>query len=139
MMSPEYTLTAKEEEDIRKFLQKQEGREIICQHEMSGFWYHDEIWESEFRILFLMNFRLTVSRVNFIKKRQGTMTKVMEFLRKLCKEKGIADIVIQCVETPEMAQWCRKNHFNPIPNSSFQAKNGVILGDYIKNVMANEP
>lgn len=133
MMYQRYTLTTSEQESIRDILEKQEGRRFECDREMSGFWFHDEEWEAEFRILFLLQIRLTISRVNFVNKRKGTMTKLFEWLWDIAKEKGISSIVVQSVETKEMAQWCRKNHFRPVPSSSFESA-GTILGDYIRIV-----
>lgn len=133
MMNQIYTLTTAEQETIRRLLESQEERKIICERELSGFWFHDEEWVSELRILFLMNLRLTISRVSFVHRRKGTMTKTFELLWDICKRKEIANIVVQAVETREMAQWCRKNQFRPVPSSSFSSA-GVTLGDYIRNV-----
>ena len=55
-----------EQEELRLLLEAQECVPIQCQQELSGVWYHSEFWDSELRILFLMNFRVTVSRVCFL-------------------------------------------------------------------------
>ena len=120
------------EEDIAQMLQLLEaceGTKIYCKREINGIWLHTKNYDTELRLLLLMNFRLTVSRVLFVHRRQGTMTKIMAFLEKFCKEHNIPEIVIQSVETKEMASWCQKNNFQPNPSASMQIKD-LIIGDY---------
>ncbi len=45
----------------------------------------------------------------------GTMTEIYEYLRTFCKEKGIKKIVVQSVETKEMADFCLKHKMEPNP------------------------
>ena len=98
---------------------------------MSGVWFHSDDWSMELRLLLLMNFRLTVSRVCFIRRRQGTMTKVMNFLENYCKKHDIQELRIQSVLTKEMVGWCQKNDFSPDENAALQTGDFVI-GDYRK-------
>ena len=122
-----------EQEELRLLLEAQECVPIQCQQELSGVWYHSEFWDSELRILFLMNFRVTVSRVCFIRQRIGTMTRVLELLKHFCRCHAVQEILIQSVETKEMAAWCSKNGFTPDPRATFEF-GGVILGDYIMKI-----
>lgn len=108
-----------------------EGVKVSCRREMSGIWFVSDESDMELRLLLLMHFRLTVSRVCFIHRRQGTMTKVMAFLEAFCKKHCIPEIVIQSVETKEMSNWCQKNNFQPNPSASMQI-NDFITGDYRK-------
>lgn len=121
----------KEVADIQATLQRREGVPMQVEKELSGFWFHNGNWESELRVIFLSTFRLTVSRVCFIHRRSGTMTEVADYLEDFCRTHHIPELVIQCVETPEMVNWCKKNGFSPIPSASM-IFDGVILGDYRK-------
>lgn len=120
-------------EELRQLLQNQEQTPIEIHHGIRELWFHNEDWSSELRLLFLGKVHVLVSRVAFINRRQGTMTKVLGFLEKFCKEHEVSRIVIQSVETPEMAAFCEKNHFAPSPTASMLF-DGVILGDYIKEI-----
>lgn len=42
-------------------------------------------------------------------------------------------LVIQCVETQEMVNWCIKNGFASSPSNSMEV-GGLILGDYFKKI-----
>lgn len=123
--------SGKEIANIQSMLQCREGVPIQIEKELSGFWFHSDNWESELRIIFLSTFRLTVSRVCFIRRRRGTMTEIGASLEAFCRTHQILELVIQCVETPEMVNWCIKNGFSPIPSASM-IFDGVILGDYRK-------
>ena len=121
----------KEAAYIQATLQHREGVPIQIEKELSGFWFHRTNWESELRIIFLSTFRLTVSRVCFIHRRCGTMTEIGAYLEAFCHTHQIPELVIQCVETPEMVNWCNKNGFSPIPSASM-IFDGIIMGDYRK-------
>lgn len=120
-------------EELRLLLEAQECVPIQCRRELSGVWYHSESWDSELRILFLMDFRVTVSRVCFIRRRIGTMTRVLELLTRFCRYHAVQEILVQSVETKEMAAWCAKNGFTPDPRATLEV-DGVILGDYIMKI-----
>ena len=116
--------------ELSRLLSEKENVQFECELEMSGIWLHSADWQSELRLLILLNQRLTVSRVCFQKRRSGTMTVVLEWLKSFCAAHDIPSIVIQCVETPEMAAWCEKNAFSPIPVASFLSSAGFVAGDY---------
>lgn len=127
-------LSSKEKENIRVFLEQQEDVPIIVHEGIRELWYQSEDRSSELRLLFLQNMRITISRVEFINRRKGTMTKVLSILESICKKNKVSQIVVQSVETPEMAKWCVKMGFTPNPNSTFPF-NDVMLGDYIKQIL----
>lgn len=115
--------------ELKSILEKREHIPMLCNREMHGIWLHDENWESELRLSLLLNFRLTVSRVCFLHRRQGTMMAVLYYLNDFCHKHKIPELLIQCVETPEMVNWCNKNGFSPDPNASFEL-DGYRFGDY---------
>lgn len=127
------TMSETGKETLRILLEQQEGEPISIHYGIRELWFHNETWESELRLLFLGSYQVTVSRVAFLHRRQGTMTKELSFLEDFCKQNQIQRILIQSVETPEMAAFCIKNEFVPNPYASFLA-GGCILGDYIKNI-----
>lgn len=61
------------------------------------------------------------------------MTRVLELLKHFCRCHAVQEILIQSVETKEMAAWCSKNGFTPDPRATFEF-GGVILGDYIMKI-----
>lgn len=121
----------KEIAEVQELLHRREGVPVQVEKELSGFWFHSDNWKSELRIIFLSTFRLTVSRVCFINRRRGTMTEIGAYLEVFCRTRQIPELVIQCVETSEMVQWCNKNGFSPIPSASM-VFDGIIMGDYRK-------
>ena len=58
---------------------------------------------------------------------------ILSFLEDFCRREGVSEIVVQMVETSEMANWCLKNGFQPIPSATM-AINGFLIGDYRKEV-----
>lgn len=80
-----------------------------------------------------MNFRVTVSRVCFIHQQIGTMTRVLELLKRFCRYHAVQEILVQSVETKEMAAWCSKSGFTPDPRAALEF-DGVFLGDYIMKI-----
>lgn len=120
--------------ELTKLLEEREKVDIMCTPQISGIWLHNENWEMELRLLLLYPYRITVSRVCFIYKRQGIMTKVLDFLVRFCRKHGIQNICIQSVETKEMAAFCVKHGFAPNPNASFESGFGFITGDYLLSI-----
>lgn len=119
--------------DLRTLLEKGDRVQYFCHREMSGIWLHTEDYQAELRLLILSTFRVTVSRVCFNRKRAGTMTAVLAWLTEFCKNHQIPTLVIQCVETEAMVNWCNKNGFKPIPSASCVI-GGLLIGDYEKDV-----
>lgn len=85
--------------------------------------------KTELRLLLLGTLRLSISRVEFKNKSQGTMQKILEVLIEFCKNKKIQMIVIQSVVTKEMASFCLKNGFIPDTYRSIFS-DGYTAGDY---------
>ena len=67
--------------------------------------------------------KLVVARIAFINRRKGFMGNLYTILQKAAKEIGANEIVIECVLSDEMKNWCDKYHFHT---------DG--MGDYTKNV-----
>lgn len=128
----------KEAEALRELLEEAEGTPVQYTPGLREIWYRGENTEMELRILFLFNFKITVSRVCFTRRRKGTMTKVFDFLMDFCRNKQIEKIVVQSVETPEMAAWCLKNGLIPDIASSFFMEN-YYIGDYWTNTNYSLP
>lgn len=118
--------------DITSLLKEREKTDIECIPQISGIWLHDPSWQTELRLLVLPRIKLTVSRVCFQKRRQGTMSEVVKWMIRYCHNHEIPQICIQSVETQEMVNFCLKNDFSPNPLTSFEI-DGRILGDYIMN------
>lgn len=127
-------LGQEEKETLRKLLEEQEGVPISVHTGIRELWYQNEDRESELRLLFLGTYQLTVSRVGFINRRRGTMTKVLDVLETFCKQNKVEQLLIQSVETLEMANWCIKMGFIPDPNATFLI-DGLLTGDYRKKML----
>lgn len=123
----------KEAESFAKWLSEREGVHILCTQELSGTWLHSRTYTSELRILLLADIQITVSRVCFINRRQGTMTAVLQWLEDFAMRNHIGKIVIQSVETDAMCCWCLNHGFQPNPNASIEV-GGKIYGDYVRTV-----
>lgn len=128
IMSPE------ERETLRELLEQQEGVPISVHEGIRELWYQSQDRQSELRLLLLFSYQVTVSRVGFIRRRQRTMTKVLSVLEEFCKKNRVEQILVQSVETPEMANWCKKMGFAPDPNASFLIDE-FLAGDYRKQVI----
>ena len=98
-----------------------------CQADVSfgTVWITSDDELNELRV----SFELIVSRVGFNHKHRGTMTAVLEELKKICAEVGVPKIVIQSVLTPEMQAFCHAQHIEPDKNTTMQAGE-VLVGDY---------
>lgn len=104
---------------------------MVCTSGIRELWFRNSDSTAEFRLLFLFDLRMTVSRVAFKNRRVGTMAEVMGFCEQFARKKGVKKLVVQRVETPEMAQWCLKNGYHPSPVSTMGI-NGLVIGDYEK-------
>lgn len=120
-------------EAIKNLLEQKDGVRYYCHREISGIWIHSDDYQAELRLLILGRLRVTVSRVCFNRKRVGTMTAVLAWLKEFCNRHQIPTVLIQCVETKAMESWCRKNGFVPCPSASALI-NGVMIGDYQKAI-----
>lgn len=128
-MNPlEVLFSEDDKQNIKKIIERKNSGNLEITESFNSIWYRDSESETELRILFLGEIKLTVSRVAFENKRVGTMTGVYEYLRNFCKEKGIKKIVIQSVETKEMANFCFKHRFEP--NQYCMDAGDYLMGDY---------
>lgn len=122
---------------LTNLLSTKEGHTVISTPQRNGIWLHDVMYETELRILLLMNIRLTITNVNFCVRRQGTMTQVLQILLEFCRRNSIPTICIQSASTKEMVSFCHKFGFSPDPGASMKVKN-MIVGDYIKNIKTQQ-
>lgn len=134
MQMKRLTFSDEEVMELTKLLEERKEVDIICTPQISGIWSHNENWETELRLLLLYPYRVTVSRVWFIHKRQGIMIEALDFLIRFCRKHGIQNICNQSVETQEMAAFCVKNGFTPDPNASFESRFGFSAGDYLLSI-----
>lgn len=118
---------------VQHIIEKHEGEPWITCQGMRELWFRNGDSSAEFRLLFLFNMRLTVSRVAFKNRRTGTMSEIMTYCEKFARNNWVSKIVIQSVETPEMAQWCLKNGYQPNPSATIEI-DGLLVGDYEKDI-----
>lgn len=122
---------------IQKLLSEREQCNIHIQRGIRQLTFYSgtaNIMEPTFlRILFLGTYRLTIANVSLKKQRQGTMSAALHILEDFCREYGIEQLVVQCVETEPMAAFCRKHGFTPSPTASY-IFDGSILGEYCKSM-----
>ena len=110
---------------------KEKGHVDVEPHiEMSGIWLRSADNMTELRLLTLVDIQVIVSRVCFTHRRVGCMTAIFEWLKEFSHRNGIHRILIQSVETKEMANWCLKNGFHPDANASMQIDD-FIVGNYL--------
>lgn len=118
---------------VQRTIETREGETWTVHQGMRELWFRNSDFTAQFRLLFLFDIRMTVSRVAFKNRRVGTMTEIMKFCEQFAREKGVKKLVVQSVETPEMAQWCLKNGYKPNPAATMEI-NGLVVGDYEKDV-----
>jgi hypothetical protein len=114
---------------IQRIIEAHEGEPWTVHHGIRELWFRNSDSTAEFRLLFLFDIAMTVSRVSFVKRRVGTMTAVMNYCKQFAKKHGVNKLVIQSVQTPEMARWCLKNGYLPNPSASIEI-DGLVIGDY---------
>lgn len=91
-------------------------------------WIHNNEFEDEFRFVNFLN-NLIISRVQFINKRNGCMTRCVETIKKYADKLGIEKITVQSVLTQEMRNWCFSHNF--VPQEHTGVYNGdIFFGDY---------
>lgn len=62
---------------------------------------------------------IVVAQVAFIHKRKGYMTKLYEILCHMKKIYKLNEVIIECVNTLEMKNWCDKNGLVQMPNNKY--------------------
>jgi len=62
---------------------------------------------------------LVVAQVEFIHKRVGYMTRLYKILCNIRKIYKLNEIIIECVNTDEMKNWCQKNGLVKMPNNPY--------------------
>lgn len=128
-MNPlEVLFSEEDKQNIKNIIERKNPGDLEITESFNSIWYRDYESETELRILFLGDIKLTILRVAFKNKRMGTMTEIYEYLRTFCKEKGIKKIVVQSVETKEMADFCLKHKMEPNPYCLDAGD--YLMGDY---------
>lgn len=131
-------------ETLKKIIQKYNPEDLEVRVSFNdlvhivGDKFDDDLSITEFRYVNLLG-RIIVSRISFLNKRSGCLSECMNYLYEEAKKYEISCIIIQCVSTIPMAQWCEKNGYSLIDNlfsSNFPIKGSRFMyGDYIKEVL----
>lgn len=119
---------------LSAIIEEKDHVDVEPHRELSGIWLRSPDAWTELRLLILSDVQVTVSRVCFTHQRSGCMTDVFEWLKEFCRKNGIHRIVVQSVQTEEMAGWCIKNGFQS-NESTFVRKDSVVGGDYFLEVL----
>lgn len=124
------------ENKIKSLIEAIQGVELQVDHGIREIWYRDASGktETELRLTFLPERRLTVSRVCFEKKNIGTMSAVLKLLLGACNEEKYPVLCIQSVLTREMADFCLNHGFKPDKTVCFPLSDGFITGDYLLEI-----
>ena len=120
--------------ELSSIIEGKDHVDVEPHRELSGIWLRSPDTWTELRLLILADVQVTVSRVCFTHQRSGCMTAVFEWLKEFCRKNGIHRIVVQSVQTEEMAGWCIKNGFQS-NESTFVRKDSVVGGDYFLEVL----
>lgn len=115
-------------ERIKKVIEMKNNEKVNITKTFNTFWLRSEESELEFRVSRLANVKIIISRVEFTKKRNGTMTNIFLILKQYCEKENIKLITVQSVSSKEMMNWCLKNSFKP-DYFNFE-HDGVVYGDY---------
>ena len=70
---------------IQRIIEAHEGEPWTVYHGIRELWFRNSDSTAEFRLLFLFDIAMTVSRVSFVKRRVGTMTAVMNYCKQFAK------------------------------------------------------
>ena len=127
------TFTENQLETIKNIIEDKDQQKCTVHKSFNTVWIHGETSDTEFRISFLGNFRLIISRVKFQNQRCGIMSTLLEELKEICLENNVHTICMQSVETKEMINFCIKQQFKPDPYCTFDY-DGDIYGDYLLTV-----
>ena len=116
-------------QQIKHIIDKKEHCD--CKYYITGssVWFQVQGQETELRILTLGDYSMTISRVEFVNQRCGTMTAILQLLLDYCKKNGIKKFIVQCVHTPEMANFCLKHKIKPDPHATIEI-DGFLSRDY---------
>lgn len=118
--------------NIKDIIEQKQNCKLQLNKTFNTYWLIDK--NNEFRISSIGKYQIVISRVEFQNKRLGTMTSIINLLKKYCAKEHILQICIQSVETKEMMNWCIKNNFIPNENAIIKI-NDLILGDYLFNIV----
>lgn len=135
------TVEQKDLDSLIGIIEKNEEVEIEIRKEMCGVgdvywlqWYNEDFSESgELRVKFLstevMN-EIIISRISVMKKRKGTGSQILNWLKNFAIENSFERVVAESVLSEEMAKLSIKEGFVPDCYRIRLNQNDVILGNY---------
>ena len=127
------TFTEDQIKTIKNIIEYKDHQKCVVYKSFNTVWIQGETSDTEFRISFLCNFKLIISRVKFQNQRHGIMSSILEELKEICLENNVHTICMQSVVTKEMINFCIKQQFKPDPYCTFDY-DGNIYGDYLLTV-----
>lgn len=113
--------------ELMNNIEKVNNCELICQQSFQTLWLHNNDYSVEFRYVIFLN-KLIISRVCFSERRRGCMSLCLNTIKKYAQKLNLTTLVIQSVQTKEMANFCIKN--NILPNEYCMEIEGIFVGDY---------
>lgn len=119
-------------DDLCKKIGNMNSCVIECIKEHNGYWLVSNTSDTEFRFA-LAGKRFIVSRVMFDYRRVGCMTECLSLIKEHLKDSNVDTICIQSVSTYPMAEWCKKNEFEPcVYNMEVKEDgNSFLMGDWL--------
>ena len=127
------TFTEDQIETIKNIIEDKDHQKCTVHKSFGTVWIQGETSDTEFRISFLFNFKLIISRVKFQNQRHGIMSSLLEELKSICLGNSVHIICMQSVVTKEMINFCIKQQFKPDPYCTI-SKDGNIYGDYLLTI-----
>lgn len=122
-------------ESMAKLLSQNDATKIKILPQFHGFWLVGENEETELRILRLADFQIIVSRVCITHKRNGCMSEIFRQLIEYARNNHIPRILVQCVNTAEMAAWCEHRGLIHDDRQTYhRLVDGYKTGDYIWSI-----
>lgn len=121
-------------QSLAKLLSQNDDTKIKILPQFHGFWLVGENEETELRILRLADFQIIVSRVCITHKRNGCMSEIFRQLMEYARNNHIPRILVQCVNTAEMAAWCEHRGLIHDDRQTGRLIDGYKTGDYIWSI-----
>ena len=123
-----YQFTDNQINKIKQIIESKQKTHCDSTQTFYTVWLQDNSG-TEFRFCALAD-RLIISRVAFQKQRIGTLTAILETLIPICKSQQITYIIMQCVSSQSMVNFCNKYGFKPDPYATMQTDK-LLIGDYV--------
>jgi len=120
-------------EGLKDILVKGENNDInvVVNRHFNTIWFMgiDEMQETDLYIKSIYSKYLVISRIMFDNTHCGIGTKVFNWLKEYCIEKGYAGIEVESTCTKEINNFCDKFKFEKVPNIGFY-EHGIFWGNY---------